>query len=137
MLYARLLAKTLRLTATLTIAVSAQSAQAKCRRDAFRFFTSTESVSTNWRVEKNSECSTHLTSTGKMVVENIVLAERPAHGIAGVNNTLGDHGFAYKSAPNFTGTDHFKITLDKYESDNVDFKSKLTIDVDVDVVDKL
>ncbi len=67
-------------------------------------------------------------------VDNLVISQRASHGVAGVNNTMGDDGFAYSPEPGFVGKDHFQVTLDNKNNRSGE-TNKMIFDVDVEVVD--
>ena len=120
--------------ATFCLAASVRSASAECQQTAYRFFPGTPSVNTHWRVEKNEPCW-HRNRTGRRVdIDNFVISQRALHGFAGVNNSIVDHGYAYLPAVGFVGKDHFQVTLDNHDLRS-GVANKLTIDVDVEVVD--
>lgn len=114
-----------------------RSAIAGCRRSGIVIIQQVTSVKTVWRVEKGSICATLLINRWyKGDISNIVLSQHPEHGIAGTNNSIANKGFAHQPAPNFTGNDHFQITVDNHDG-IADTTIKTTIDVNVAVVEKL
>jgi hypothetical protein len=118
------------------LAASVQSASANCQKSGFRFYLGTSSVNLRWRVDKNEPCSTRVRAWGKHSVDNLVMSQRASHGLAGVNNSMSDDGFAYFPASGFVGKDHFQVTLDNHDNRSGD-TVKMTIDVDVEVVDTI
>ncbi len=121
---------------TSCLAASVQSASAECQKAPFRFSLGTRSINTQWRVDKNEPCSTRINASGKISVNNLVISQRASHGVAGVNNSMSDDGFAYYPASGFIGKDHFQVTLDNHDNRNGE-TNKMTIDVDVEVVDTI
>ena len=114
----------------------AGSAQAKCQRDRFVFYTTTSAITTQWRVENKGHCVTNITTRGVISLENFVVSQRAAHGTAAAGNNNAQYGFAYIPNPGYVGPDHFQITTDNIDNKATD-RHKMTIDVNVDVVDKM
>jgi hypothetical protein len=81
-----------------------------------------------------------------MEITNIVVSKRPKHGIAGANQGISEHGFAYIPSPGFIGQDKFVVTVEMKGVTHWppgtlgipgDYgRGKMDIDVDVDVAKK-
>ena len=122
-------------------AASLQPASANCQRWGGIYFGAvTTSYQAQWRVNKNEPCSALVrgnSGLGHAVssdIENIAISQRPSHGVVGVNNSIGDHGYAYVPASDFVGKDHFQVTFDNRDNGS-GVTVKTTVDVDVEVVD--
>ena len=113
---------------------SATSANAaECKIDTWKVYPSNPNTTTHWSVLKGASCRS--TDRGRNL-NNFVVSMRPTHGIAGVNNSIADHGFGYASSGGYVGHDHFQITglfHPTYQTDPI----PAVIDVEVDVVDHM
>ena len=122
-------------------AASVEPASANCQRTGGGYFAPGMTIyRAQWRVNKNEPCSTlvrganGLGPQGNSDVENVAISQRPSHGVVGVNNSVGDHGYAYVPASDFVGKDHFQVTFDNRDNGS-GVTVKTTVDVDVEVVD--
>jgi hypothetical protein len=120
-----------------TVTAFTGSAQAKCDHTAGLIVAGMTQVDTHWKIERGSPCRQSITGGNgtQGFLDNLVIAERPGHGFAGVNNSMSDHGFAYKPDDSFLESDRFVAGADRH----FDWKSeteKIKIVVSVDVVDK-
>jgi hypothetical protein len=121
------------LAAAISGALADTPARASCRKTGFNFNAGTANVRSSWRVLRNEPCSTVLWTRGTMTLGAIKIKERPAHGVAGAENSIVARHFAYQPASGYVGKDHFAVTM---ETGNGRVQGNLTIDVDVEVVDK-
>jgi hypothetical protein len=108
-------------------------ARASCQRTGFNFNAGTANVRSSWRVLRNEPCSMVLSTRGTLTLGAIKITERPAHGVAGAENSIVARHFAYQPASGYLGRDHFAVTM---ETGDGRVQGSLTIDVDVEVVDK-
>ena len=67
-------------------------------------------------------------------MDNLILSQKPLHGTAGVNNSIGDHGYAYRPDINFVGSDHFQVMFDHHFSWS-DTPEKAVVDVEINVTE--
>ena len=74
-----------------------------------------------------------------MEITNVAITRRPSHGIAGANQGIVDHGFAYTPSPGFVGKDEFVVTVDSkgtVQNGTANIHGKVEIDVSVVVTSK-
>jgi hypothetical protein len=91
---------------------------------------------TAWTVIKGESCQQFIGTAAwrfQGCLENLHIGARAVHGVAGVNNSHGGQGFAYKPEPAFTGADHFQVKGD-YRYGCTGAAQAATIDVDIQVV---
>jgi hypothetical protein len=125
--------------ATLGLIASTGSAEAEangpgCDVERFQMGAATTTYHTGMRVEKKSTCGVFVHDGGTGGARNYRVSIRASHGQAAVTNLIATQGFAYKPNPGYVGKDHFQIT---FEILTVGSKIQATMDVDVDIVDKM
>jgi hypothetical protein len=92
----------------------------------------------HWVVQRNTPChfTFHVWAQFPIDDGSVKISRRPENGIAGVNNSIGDKGFAYQPNHDFLGADSFQVTWTRKEpGSNED--THVFLDVTVDVVEAL
>jgi hypothetical protein len=97
-------------------------AQAECSRSPFRFDFGVPSVSSQWRMDRDSEC-TQTIRGAQVEFKQLTIVQRPAHGRAGVYSTFT---YAFKPAAGFVGTDHFAVLI-KFSERGVEAETTATL----------
>jgi hypothetical protein len=93
------------------IVLTTEGARASCNYSEVIMRPEVVSTDQTLTSAKNEACSFLLNSTRVEFVK-VKIARQPSHGVAGANNSVGAHGYAYKPAQGFVGKDHFVVAVD-------------------------
>jgi hypothetical protein len=113
--------------ATIIAALSATPCRAACHTDHFNFFYGSD-ASTTMRATTGARCTMKFFLGGSL--KAIEVTERPKHGSASYNGSIGYPEVAYQPSPGYKGDDAFAFSIegqDKHRS------GVSTIRVSVDV----
>jgi hypothetical protein len=117
-------------------ALATQPAMADCKTTPWNLGASLTGVTTTWTLAINQPCKQRVGTGSRRhgYLDNLRISQQAAHGLAGVSNSIADHGLAYKPNANFAGRDHFQVTVDHHYSWQTT-SDPATIDVDIQVVE--
>jgi hypothetical protein len=117
--------------------LATQPAHARCKRTRWTFGAGASGVQTNWTIPADSQCRQTIRGGNGALgyLDNLRISQQAAHGLAGVNNSIADHGLAYKPNANFVGGDHFQVTADRHYNWKTTPEAA-TIDVNIQVVER-
>jgi opacity protein-like surface antigen len=115
--------------------LAAPPALADCNRTAWNLGAGASGVQTSWTLTTDSQCQQTIRGGNGPLgyLDNLRISQQAAHGLAGVSNSIADHGIAYKPNARYVGGDHFQVTADRH----YDWKATTelaTIDVNIQVV---
>jgi hypothetical protein len=97
-------------SATLLL-LSATACRAACHTDHFNFFYGSD-ASTTMHVSSGGRCTVNITLGPTGSIKSIEVTDRPKHGSALYNGSLGYPEIAYKSSPGYNGDDAFAFSID-------------------------
>lgn len=108
----------------------------ECRRTPIVANVGETHVSQSFIITNGDSCGVTYKTHDNMEIIKVSIAEKPSHGIAGANQDIVDHGYAYKPFVGFVGKDNFVVAIDfkgavLYHQEN--FHWTMNIDVSVDV----
>jgi hypothetical protein len=118
-------------------AFTPQAALARCKRTDWNFGGGVSAVTTRWTLSMNAACHQRVGLGSKRFgyLDSLRVSQQASHGLAGVNNSITDHGFAYQPSNNFVGVDHFQVKAERHDSWNNE-PEPVTIDVNIQIVDR-
>jgi hypothetical protein len=122
---------TFSVTIALEFVLAATPSSANCSRTFFRFGLDQPTDKATWKIEKNTECSTRISSgAGRGLIASfgdLSLVQAASHGLASVGP---NYRIAYQPTKDYIGTDHFSFEF-HYAVNGTPGVSHVDITIDV------